>query len=461
VPSAAVLLYFMLKISIAKAPFVIEYMEHLGISFAPNIDPLFVATSLVVGALGVIAAFNGLLEAAGVVEKLNKKIEKPVQKDPEDEKMGPEYTLPLYHSAGMTGYGSAANEASESGGGKYVFSGPIGEESDRSMAWWAANMHKRFYDRGQTLLELGAQWNYVDGLSLPLPHSTPPPPDSNLTKALASSVVTQDKPIIRSYKERNTNMSTSTFVSRFIGWLWIAALSTYIHTKILDLDTSNDDTTEYIFAGTLFILAIRSFGGWVVDLAGPLTTTCYRKLRKVMTATATEYRRISRENEEQQKIINKTTPLISTADDAVFRITPGAASFATFIASLPILLLSVYTVGYLDNKQLLRTFLNEHRAIHICLLACWSCYGMLTSPGFKYDIDRIYHKIKVEKGRAVHASTTTDAAMQTPTAASQCCASCKGTGKVNSSERHGELQGSEVDTDFDGDNFDVLDDPLI
>ncbi|KAI4270517.1 MAG: hypothetical protein LQ337_006626 [Flavoplaca oasis] len=148
VPSAAVLLYFMFKISIAKAPFVIEYMEHLGITFAPHIDPLFVATSLVVGALGVIAAFNCLLETAGVVEKLNKKIEKPVEKDSEDEKMGSENTLPLYHSAGMTGYGSAVNKVSESGGGKCVFSGPAGEESDRSMAWWAANMHKRFYDSG-------------------------------------------------------------------------------------------------------------------------------------------------------------------------------------------------------------------------------------------------------------------------------------------------------------------------
>ncbi|KAL9019824.1 MAG: hypothetical protein Q9180_008672 [Flavoplaca navasiana] len=134
VPTAAVLLYFMFKFSIAKTPFVIEYMEHLGISFAPNIDPLFVATSLVVGALGVIAAFNCLLETAGIVEKLDKKIEKPVEKDPEDEMMGSEDTLPLYHSADMTGYGSAANKVSESGGGKCVFPNSIGEESDRSMA---------------------------------------------------------------------------------------------------------------------------------------------------------------------------------------------------------------------------------------------------------------------------------------------------------------------------------------
>ena len=156
VPSAAVLLYFMLKFSITKAPFVIEYMEHLGITFAPNLDPLFVATSLVVGALGVIAAFNFLLETAGIVEKLDRKIEKPVEekqveKNSEDEKMGSDYTLPLYRSAGMTGttgYGSAVNKASESGGGECVFYGPIGEESDRSMAWWGANMHKRFYDNG-------------------------------------------------------------------------------------------------------------------------------------------------------------------------------------------------------------------------------------------------------------------------------------------------------------------------
>ncbi|KAL8840510.1 MAG: hypothetical protein Q9205_007883 [Flavoplaca limonia] len=155
VPSAAVLLYFMLKFSITKAPFVIEYMEHLGITFAPYIDPLFVATSLVVGALCVIAAFNCLLETAGVVEKLDKKIEKPleeksVEKNSGDEKTGSEYMLPLYHSAGMTGttgYGSAVNKVSESGGGKSVVSGSIGEESDRSMAWWAAKMHKRFYDR--------------------------------------------------------------------------------------------------------------------------------------------------------------------------------------------------------------------------------------------------------------------------------------------------------------------------
>ncbi|KAL8883196.1 MAG: hypothetical protein Q9192_007367 [Flavoplaca navasiana] len=148
VPSAAVLLYFMLKISIAKTLFVIEYMEHLGITFASNIDPLFVATSLVVGALGVIAASNCLLETTGVVEKLDKKIEKPVEKNSEDEKMGSEHTLPLYHSAGMNGYGSIVNKVLESGGGKCVVSGPIREESDRSMSWWAANMHKRFYDNG-------------------------------------------------------------------------------------------------------------------------------------------------------------------------------------------------------------------------------------------------------------------------------------------------------------------------
>ncbi|KAL8870396.1 MAG: hypothetical protein Q9198_007639 [Flavoplaca austrocitrina] len=147
VPSTAVLLYFMLKFFIAKTPFVIEYMEHLGITFARDMDPLFVATSLVVGALGVIAAFNYLLETAGVVEKLDKKIEKPGEKAFQDEKTGSEYTLPLYHSADIAGYGSAVDKASGSGGGKCVVSGSIGEASDRSMAWWAANMHKRFYDR--------------------------------------------------------------------------------------------------------------------------------------------------------------------------------------------------------------------------------------------------------------------------------------------------------------------------
>ncbi|KAL8865768.1 MAG: hypothetical protein Q9198_009170 [Flavoplaca austrocitrina] len=148
VPSAAVLLYFMLKFSIAKTPFVIEYMEHLGITFARDMDPLFVATSLLVGVLGMIAAFNCLLETAGVVERLDKKIEKPVEKDLEDKKTGSEYTLPLYHSADIACYGSAVDKVSGSGGGKFVVSGSIGEGSDRSMAWWAANMHKRFYDGG-------------------------------------------------------------------------------------------------------------------------------------------------------------------------------------------------------------------------------------------------------------------------------------------------------------------------
>ncbi|KAL8876580.1 MAG: hypothetical protein Q9198_005254 [Flavoplaca austrocitrina] len=159
------------------------------------------------------------------------------------------------------------------------------------------------------------------------------------------------------------------------------------------------------------------------------------------------------------EISDKTTPLLSTADDAVLRITPVAARFAAVLASLPVPLLSLYTCGYFVDKQYLWTFVNENRAFHICLLACWSVYGMLTSPGFKYDIDRICRKIRVAKGDAVHDSTATDAGMQTATAASQSCANCKGTGKVNSDERHGELQGSEVDMAFDGDNFDVLDDP--
>ena len=251
-------------------------------------------------------------------------------------------------------------------------------------------------------------------------------------------------------------------------WLWMVVLSIYTILKpsliltpsLFHLGTLDHcNTMDIVFAVIFGGLVIWSFAVWVVDPTGSLRTTSYRKLRKAMAAIATDWRRISREAEEERKISDMTTPLLSTADDAVFRITPVAARFAAFLASLPIPLLFVYTCGYFVNKQYLWAFLNENLAFHICLLACWSVYGMLTSPGFKYDIDRIYRKIKVEKDDAVHDSTATDAGMQTATAASHSCAICKGTGRMNLDERHGEFQGSEVDMDFDGDNFDVLDDP--
>lgn len=146
IPSAAVLLYFILKISIAKTPLIIEYMEHLGIAFALYIDPLFITSSLVISAYVVLAAFNWVLETAGVVEKLNKNIEKPEEKDPEEEQMRSEHSLPLYHPTGMTGHGFTENKGLEASGRERVPSPARREESDRSMSWWAANMHKRFYD---------------------------------------------------------------------------------------------------------------------------------------------------------------------------------------------------------------------------------------------------------------------------------------------------------------------------
>ncbi|KAL8988525.1 MAG: hypothetical protein Q9169_008539, partial [Polycauliona sp. 2 TL-2023] len=56
--------------------------------------------------------------------------------------------LPLYHVAGMTGYDMAVAKGSKEGDGKFGMQGPVPvqEQADSSMTWWAANMHKRFYN---------------------------------------------------------------------------------------------------------------------------------------------------------------------------------------------------------------------------------------------------------------------------------------------------------------------------
>ncbi|KAI4280156.1 MAG: hypothetical protein L6R38_004674 [Xanthoria sp. 2 TBL-2021] len=146
IPLGVVLLYYIFKISIDITPIIIEYVRYIGIDLTKYVDPSFVTSSLACGILTLLNGLNYILEVAGVWDKLIKKLEKPMDKDLEDEKMGLDYSLPLYHTAGTIGNASAVNMRSGYGGGKCVFPCIDREEPDRSMSWWAANMHKRFYE---------------------------------------------------------------------------------------------------------------------------------------------------------------------------------------------------------------------------------------------------------------------------------------------------------------------------
>lgn len=146
IPLGVVLLYYIFKISIDITPTIIEYVRSIGIDLTKYVDPSLITSSLACGTLILLNGLNYVLDVTGVWDRLIKKLEKPKGKDLGDEKMGLDYSLPLYHNAGTIGDASAVNMGSGCGGRTCAFPCVVREEPDRSMSWWAENMHKRFYE---------------------------------------------------------------------------------------------------------------------------------------------------------------------------------------------------------------------------------------------------------------------------------------------------------------------------
>ncbi|KAI4260330.1 MAG: hypothetical protein L6R42_004097 [Xanthoria sp. 1 TBL-2021] len=135
-----------------------------------------------------------------------------------------------------------------------------------------------------------------------------------------------------------------------------------------------------------------------------------------------------REAKEKKKIMDKTTPFLSTADDAVFKVTPKTAGFIALFVELPLALLAVYiivlTISMLFTKGSLETFFEEHGVLLASFLPPFLFYCSLTSSSFKYCIDCLYHNMEEEK-KDVDASTMTEDYGGTIPPANSLCAHCK------------------------------------
>ncbi|KAI4280157.1 MAG: hypothetical protein L6R38_004675 [Xanthoria sp. 2 TBL-2021] len=131
-----------------------------------------------------------------------------------------------------------------------------------------------------------------------------------------------------------------------------------------------------------------------------------------------------REAKEKKKIMDNTTPLLSDADDAVFKVSPKTADLLTLFIGLPLALLTVYIAVLLSIKGSPETFFKEHGVLLASVLAPCFFYCSLISSSFKYCIDRFYHKMEKEK-KIVNASTMTEDHGRTRTPTNQLCAHCK------------------------------------
>ncbi|KAL8854468.1 MAG: hypothetical protein Q9221_000739 [Calogaya cf. arnoldii] len=143
VPWATVLIYYIFKASIDITSIIIRYMHYIGVDLAKHVDPLLVTSFFALGNVILLAGLAYALEASGIWEKLLKKLEKPTDKDAEDEKKGSSHILPSYHTGIGSGVGVgqtvAVNTGSEYEGGKSLFPRAVREETDRSMASWPEN----------------------------------------------------------------------------------------------------------------------------------------------------------------------------------------------------------------------------------------------------------------------------------------------------------------------------------
>ncbi|KAL8861452.1 MAG: hypothetical protein Q9198_010531 [Flavoplaca austrocitrina] len=340
-------------------------------------------------------------------------------------------------------------------------------------------------------------------------------------------------------------MSSSTFESRFIMWLWMAVLSIYtilkpslIHLGTLDHYNTMDTVFAVIFGG----LAIWSFGVWVIDGADSkkkkiksairnalldndfinnismdgkwnkpsivhmctelvalgaalfATTIVFRSIAHYIEHNATlvyalryhpdlallalvfcdvlvlyvvyklappvfmvYLNRVRRDYKERQEIIDKTTPLVSSAANAFFQVTPTTTHFFNVLFALPILYVLSYVVAVLVIGGNVKAFFKENTFSIASLVIPGVIWANLISPFFKHDLDCIYSKIKGAERNVAEVSTMTDAGTpetQITTPTTQCCGSCKGSGKVDSDDRDGKT------IDFDGETFIFGNDPV-
>ncbi|KAL8883197.1 MAG: hypothetical protein Q9192_007368 [Flavoplaca navasiana] len=347
----------------------------------------------------------------------------------------------------------------------------------------------------------------------------------------------QNMPIIPSDKTHPTNMSSSTFESRFIMWLWMVVLSIY---TILTPSLTDLDITDTVFAASFVGLAIWSFGVWVSDGAGVskkkmksairsalldndrinntsrdgrwnkpphvhmgvelaalgavifATTTVMRDMAHYFEHNATldnvirdhpiltnltlvfctivllytiftlapqafKQFRAPHDYKKPQRIMNKTTPVVSSADGAFFQVTPTTADVVNALFGLPLFPVLGYILVILITGGDIQAFFKENTFIMASLMITGMIWAHLMSPSSKYDLDCIYKKIKRAERNVAEVSTMTDPGTpetQTATPATQCCGSCKGTGKVDSIDRDGKT------IDFDGETFIVGNDPV-
>ncbi|KAL9024532.1 MAG: hypothetical protein Q9180_007872 [Flavoplaca navasiana] len=167
--------------------------------------------------------------------------------------------------------------------------------------------------------------------------------------------------------------------------------------------------------------------------------------------------RVRQDYKKRQEIIDKTTPLVSSADGAFFQVTPITANFFDFLFGYPILLVLGYIFATLVTSDDIQAFFKEMTFIIASLVIPGVIWASLISPSFKYDLDCIYNKINGAERNVAEVSTMTDAAApetQTSTPATQCCASCKSTGKVDSNDRDGRT------IEFAGETFIFGNDPI-
>lgn len=167
--------------------------------------------------------------------------------------------------------------------------------------------------------------------------------------------------------------------------------------------------------------------------------------------------RVRQDYKERQEILDKTTPLFSSADGAFFQVTPTTVQFFNFFFTLPILYVLWYVLVVLAAGGNIQAFFKENAFIIASLVMPGVIWANLISPSFKYDFDCIYKKIKGAGRNVAEVSTMTNATTpgtQTSTPATQCCGSCKGTGKVDSNDRDGKT------IDFDGETFIFGNDPV-
>ncbi|KAI4100016.1 MAG: hypothetical protein LQ339_005683 [Xanthoria mediterranea] len=147
IPLAVILLNYTPGNSIDTVPITIDYVRYTGLDLSKHVDSSVVISCLVVGYFVFLAVITKMVEQLNKkLEKLTQKLQKPMNKYLGDEKLGGDHLLPLYHTAGTMGNASAVKMRRGNGGGKDAFPCVIREEPDRSMLWWAVNMHKRFYE---------------------------------------------------------------------------------------------------------------------------------------------------------------------------------------------------------------------------------------------------------------------------------------------------------------------------